>query len=171
MGIISSCELPPAALLGSYVKPGNYTDCYVTRVKRSLTLADYISAFYSTPLFAAERMILKWAVAKPSSRNDIEALANAQTEQFAAWFVEARSATELLLKDYRGRTRCWQKCEALGAEEQSAETRLYFGSAVVFAEPRERLEKSTNATFRALLPFHKLYSRGLLWSARRSLIA
>lgn len=131
---------------------------------------EYVSAFYSSSLFVLERFILKWAVSKPSSRSDIEALAQGTTTTFAAWAVEARRPGELLLKDYLGRTCSWLKCD-LASSDGAIETALFFGSAVIFSGSADAQENRSDMLYRALLPFHRLYSRGLLWSAKRKLDA
>ena len=168
MGNISSCELPHDALLREYVTGSNFTDCYVARIRKRIVLHEFVSAFYSSPLFTLERLILKWVFSKPSNRSDIEELANGTATTFAAWSVEARRPDELLLKDYLGRTRSWLKCEPVAADDKP-QTAVFFGSAVVFSNGIKSSERRSDALFRALLPFHKLYSRALLWSAKRKL--
>jgi hypothetical protein len=48
---ISTCEIPSCALLRRYVYEGAYTDCYVTRIRTSVSLAEYVEAFYTTAVF------------------------------------------------------------------------------------------------------------------------
>lgn len=168
VGTVSACDLPRNALLRQYVAEQTYTDCFVTTVRRSVSLQEYVAAFYASSLFALERYILKWGVSKPSSRADIGALADGTATTFAAWSVEARRADELLLQDYLGRTRSWLKCVPIESGDAS-ETAMFFGSAIVFSGDANQSEARSKALYWALLPFHKLYSRGLLWSARRNL--
>lgn len=168
MAGVTSCAVPNGALLGKYVMPGNYTDCYTACVNRKVELPEFVAAFYATPLFAMERVILKWVVSKPSNEADIRALADGTGVEFAAWSVETRKADELLLRDFRGRTRSWLKC-CPDTAAGTGRTALFFGSAVVGAVDTGRGTGPSRVVFRALLPFHRLYSRGLLWSAIRNL--
>jgi len=104
---IERCPLPHNALLKKYDRPGVYADCYRTDVIGAVTHKEYVGSFYTTSLFKLERTILRWAVSKPSS--DIQAiqLADGSTDTFAAWHVEDRCENQLLLCDFRGRTRSW----------------------------------------------------------------
>lgn len=163
---INPCELPPSALLRKYVYEGAYTDCYVTKIAASVSQAEYVEAFYTTVVFKLERLILKWAVSKPSSDCDAKRLAQARIDSFAAWSVEDRAPNQLLLCDFQHRTRSWLMVAPI--ECGTTGTRLYFGTAVVPARAKSG-EMSLGFTFRALLGFHKLYSRGLLWAARSRL--
>jgi hypothetical protein len=149
--------------LNAYAAPGNYTDCYVTRIDRSIGLTEFVRGFYSTHLFAIERLILRLAGSKTSSIKDIDALANGITENFAAWSVESRESNQLLLADHLGRTRSWLGCSPVEIRDPG-HTNLFFGSAVL-----KTGKGGPDAIFRAMLPFHKLYSRGLLFAARQNL--
>jgi hypothetical protein len=162
---IKACELPSSALLRKYVYEGAYTDCYETQIATAASLADYVEAFYTTPVFKLERWILSWSVAKPSSDADVRRLAQAGTESFAAWSVEGREADQLLLCDFQHRTRSWLM---VVPSEGGVGTRLYFGSAVVPVR-RKSGEPRLGFTFTALLGFHKVYSRVLLGAARSRL--
>jgi hypothetical protein len=160
---IESCELPPSALLRKYVYEGAYTDCYVTRIAASVSLAEYVEAFYTTAPFKLERFILRWVVSKPSSDSDARRLALAEVDSFAAWRVEGRGADQLLLCDFRQSTRSWLMVAP--AERNATGTRLYFGSAVVPVRTKSGAAHM-GFVFKALLGFHKLYSRVLLGAAR-----
>ena len=67
MTLIKPCQLPDDALLSAYIPKGAYTDCYKTEISKPVTHAQYVSAFYTTFVFKLERLILKWALSKPSS--------------------------------------------------------------------------------------------------------
>ena len=113
-----------------------------------------------TAVFKLERLILKWLVARPSTDAEARQLAQGSRDAFAAWTVEARTADQLLLGDFSGRTKSWLMVTAI---EGAAGTRLYFGSAVVpTGRPGQR---GVGFVFTALLGFHRLYSRILLRSA------
>ena len=148
--------LPDDAFLQTYAKREDcFSDCYKTRVKRSVSLEDYITAFYSTRLFRTERMMLG-AMGSPSTDADLAAMARGQSNRFAAWSVEDRKADQILLSDKSERTRSWLMVKADGSG-----TQLFFGSAVV-----PKVEGGDlGFVFRALLGFHKLYSRALLKAA------
>ena len=168
MPSIQRCELPAGALLGKYQLGGDYTDCYFTEVAGRVSHAAYVEAFYSTALFKVERLLLSWLVAKPSTDDDARRLAAGDLESFAAWSVEARSADQLLLCDFQGRTRSWLMVS--GAQSGAIEsTRLYFGSAVVPVVSTTSGTGTLGWSFRLLLGFHKVYSRALLYAAQSRL--
>jgi hypothetical protein len=165
---IRPCELPQGALLGKYLRGGTYADCYVTEVARPVSHAEYVEAFYTTAVFKVERMLLAWLVSRPSTDVQAQQLATGVLGSFAAWNVEGRSADQLLLSDFRGRTRSWlmiARVEGIGAPS----TRLYFGSAVVPVVNARSGQADLGFAFRAVLGFHKLYSRVLLHAARSRL--
>ena len=146
-------SLPSDALLARYAgNSKNYTDCFVKDVAETVSLTDFMAAFYTTPLFKAERLVLKIALRKPSTDADARAVAAGKVDAFAAWTVEDRTNTEALLCDIGGGTRSWFKVEPI-----EGGTRLYFGSAVT---------PGTGLLVRALTPLHKVYSRFLLSGAR-----
>jgi hypothetical protein len=165
---IHSCSLPDGAFLASYTRAGAYTDCYVTESARSVSQAEYVAAFYTTPVFKLERVILKWAVSRPSTDAEAKQLASGVIDKFAAWHVEKRSADQLLLSDLRGATRSWLMVAPLETPNGSG-TRLYFGSAVVPVRDSRTGKATMGPGFRALLGFHKIYSEVLLYSARSRL--
>lgn len=160
---VRSHALPPVALLRKYDDGHSFTDCYAAETAGDVTLADFVSAFYTTPLFRLERFILTWLVRRPSTDADAQALARGEADTFAAWRVEARADGQLLLT--AGRTRSWFMVAPVAMESGAPGTRLYFGSAVVAeaAQPGEKPE--LGLLFRALLGFHRLYSRALLSAA------
>lgn len=162
MASIHACALPEAALLRRYLQAGAYTDCYAVDVARPVSHAEYVEAFYTTAVFKLERLLLAWLVARPSTDLQARQLAGGARAEFAAWSVEARAADQLLMCDFHGRTRSWLMClptsDGLG-------TRLFFGSAVVPVVDRRSGQARMGPAFRALLGFHKLYSRVLLRAA------
>lgn len=166
MGPIRKSQLPGQALLRRYEQGGHYTDCYSTDIARSVSHSQFVAAFYTTFLFKMERLILKWALSRPSTDAEARQLAEQRRDNFAAWNVEARDDDQLLLCDFQGKTRSWLMVEALSTG-QSPQTRLFFGSAVV--RTRTGKEESRAFGFSPLLQFHKLYSVALLYFARRRL--
>ena len=167
---IESCAIPDAALLGNYLGEETYTDCYVTDIRGSVSLARYVLAFYTTPVFRLERLILKLVAARPSTDAEAAQLAAGSIDTFAAWYVEARRETQLLLSDFRRRTRSWLMVVPQ-AGAGGMRTRLYFGSAVVPVENPGTGRLELGSGFRALLGFHRLYSKVLLYATRSRLEA
>ncbi len=117
---------------------GAYSDCFNVNVNGTVSLEQFVAAFYTSRVFKLERLILKWAVARPSTDAQAQQLARGDTDTFAAWRVEQRRADQLLLAGFQGRTNsCLMVApvgEGIGAEigkTAGIGTRLYFGSAVV----------------------------------------
>lgn len=153
--------VPAHALHAHYAAQGAYLDCYVTHVDAPVSHAQFVEAFYTTWLFKLERWILGWSVKKPSTDAQARELALWRRKAFAAWSEEARAENQLLMCDYLGHTRSW-----LMVRPHHGGTRLYFGS-VVTARRNERTGKlELGHVHRALMGFHKLYSRALLACAR-----
>ena len=155
--------LPTSALLSRYAFEDNgtelphYTDCFVTSTSASVDLRTYVYAFYTTPLFRSERLVLR-LLGMRSRDEDITDVLDGRRSSFAAWTVEDRTDTELLMCDVNARTRSWFK-----VDPDATGTRLYFGSAVT-ADGNE-----LPGSYRALLKLHRFYSRRLLMAAERSL--
>jgi hypothetical protein len=162
MGQIQAIPVPDNALLARDRDSGAWADCYRLDIARDVTLPAYIEAFYTTPLFKLERAVLT-LVKRGASDRDAADLASGRSHRFAAWTVEGRTETEILLCDYLGKTRSW-----LSAAPAEKRTRLMFGSAVV---PHRSASGRTSLgpVFHALLGFHKAYSRALLRSAANAL--
>lgn len=168
MFTIESCDIPCNALLGKYLKDGTYTDCYVTDIASTTTHVQYVIAFYTTLIFKLERLILKLAVSRPSTDAQAGQLATGSLDEFAAWHVEDRCENQLLLCDFKGRTRSWLMVVPI-IEGSHVHTRLYFGSAVVPVVNPKTGKSSLGFVYRALLGFHKLYSVVLLYAAKSRL--
>lgn len=153
---ITASKVPSDSLLSAYVGGGAYTDCHSVTVPGSVSQAQYVEAFYTTPLFKLERAVLRLACS-PSTDAAAKELAMGQTTTFAIWRVENRREAELLLA--AGRTRSWLMAEP-ATEQHHNSTRLHFGSAVV---PKSNGQLGLEIT--ALQGFHRLYSRALLQAA------
>ena len=139
-------------------------DCFRVVASAPVSLADYIEAFYSSPVFRIERGLLGVALGKGASDVDARSLAAGRTQGFAIWSVEGRTETQILLS--AGRTRSWLRVDAGPAPGHPATVTLFFGSAVL---PGRDADAGPGFPFNALLGFHKLYSRALLASARSRL--
>jgi hypothetical protein len=109
-------------------------------------------------------------VSKPSTDAQAKQLAAGAIDSFAAWHVEKRSNDQLLLSDFRGRTRSWLMVAPLEAVN-GARTRLYFGSAVIPVQSARTGKNTLGVVFRGLLGFHRIYSEVLLYAAKSRLRA
>jgi hypothetical protein len=122
MSLIEEMELPDISLLYRYQIEGAYTDCYVTDIPGDISQAEYVEAFYTTPLFKLERWILSWLAFRPSTDEEANALALAKRDKFAAWDVEERNSNQLLMCDFQGSTRSWLMSEPVRAESPPVST-------------------------------------------------
>jgi hypothetical protein len=165
---VTPCELPQAALLRRYAGEGGYADCYTATTAAPVSQAAFVEAFYTTPLFKLERMLLGWFAGRPSTDDQARRLAAGSRDAFAAWSVEARSADQLLLADVSGRTKSWLMSVPAGGGAGEG-TRLLFGSAIVAVARAQSAKRSRGLVFRVLLRFHKLYSHLLLRAAKSRL--
>lgn len=152
---VTARPLPPGTLIQGYHDAGDYTDCFVGEVPGPVSQARYVEAFYTSRLFKLERLVLALLVAKPSTDEGARRLAAGETETFAAWSVEARTADELLMCDYQEMTRSW-----LMSRRGADRTTLCFGTVVA---PRRR--EGARKVFTALTWAHRIYARALLRSA------
>ena len=168
MSSIRPCALPEEALLSKYARAGAYTDCYTAEIAGPVSHAAYVEAFYTCRLFKVERFFLTWLVFKPSTDAQARELASGASSTFAAWRVEERSANQLLVCDFLSQTRSWLM---IGPPSNGGAgyTRLYFGTAVIPVRDKVSGQSRMSFAFRSLLPFHRLYSRALLYAARSRL--
>jgi hypothetical protein len=165
---IDSCRVPANSFLARYAVDGNYTDCYSTIIASEVSLAEFATAFYTTRLFKLERTILKWAVSKPSTDLEARRVADGLLDTFAAWTVEQRNSSEILMCDFRSRTRSWLKVE-LRQVAGETESQLFFGSAMVQRRASRPDKFPGRLAYNALIGFHKMYSRLLLRAAKDNL--
>jgi hypothetical protein len=157
-----ACPVPDSALMQRYVGQGaTYTDCYRVEVPQQVSLSEFVTAFYTTPLFRAERLILSLALRKRIHDGDINAMLSGRARTFAIWHVEEQSEDELLVCDAKDATRSWFWVMPL-AQGGAA---LHFGSVVLAQEGRP-LPKIVQYT----TPLHLFYARSLLNAARRRLL-
>ena len=167
---IRSCPLPDGSLLSTYRVNDAYTDCFACDVAGSVSHEQFVAAFYTTFVFRLERTILKWTVSKSSTDAQAQQLASGSLDEFAAWHVEKRCLNQLLLSDFRARTRSWLMVAPITMDNVPG-TRLYFGSAVVPVRNQKTGKAALGLVFRALLGFHKIYSVVLLRAAKSHLNA
>ena len=165
---VTRCPLPDGALLMRYADiEGGFTDCYTAGVRARVDLAGFVTAFYSTRLFKAERLVLKLAFRCPSTDADVRAMAAGDHDRFAIWTVEARAQDQILLCPKGGSTRSW----LMARPEREGWTRLYFGSAVVPTQVNDTVRVPRGSLSRPALWAHDTYSRLLLRAACRRLNA
>lgn len=181
---VAAAPLPEDSLLARLRGPECYRDAFRVEVPGRVTIAQYIAAFYASAAFTPERLLLG-LIGRGGSHAQIAALAEGRAERFAAWTVEAREPAssseavgqqglpassseavggqnpEILLRDFQNRTCSWLMVEpAVEGEPGTAATTLWFGSAI----------RALDAPLvRALMPFHRWYSRRLLAGAARAL--
>ncbi|CAN5153383.1 hypothetical protein BH11PSE14_BH11PSE14_04990 [soil metagenome] len=192
--MIRPCPRPHGTFLDRYAAAGAPADCYATEVPGTVSLQQFVEAFYTGRVFKLERLILRWFVGRPSTDAEVRQLAAGDRTDFAAWRVEKRADDQLLMCDYVGRTRSWFMVvpiatDALGAvgatgargaagatdapaadgSATGASTRLYFGSAVVPVMDRRTGMARMSWPYHVLLGFHRLYSRVLLRDAAANL--
>jgi hypothetical protein len=157
-------QIPDGSLIAQQAELfGYYTDCYGIELGHAATLPEFISAFYTTPLFRLERLILSLTPRGRMKDADVMALSSGESGRMAVWKVEARRDCEILLS--AGRTKSW----LMVAPSQSG-SQLFFGSVVVPEPPkREGGSPRLGPVFDSLLSAHRIYSRLLLGSAAQSL--
>ena len=168
MSPIRACALPEEAFLSKYARAGAYTDCFTAEIAKPVSHAAYVEAFYTCRLFKVERFFLTWLVFKPSTDAQARDLASGVSSTFAVWRVEERGANQLLVRDFLGQTRSWLMIGP-SSNGGAGYTRLYFGTAVMPVRDKVSGQKRMSFAFKSLLPFHKLYSRALLYAARSRL--
>ncbi len=170
---IDRTPVPDWSLLRRYRAPENpeawdfYQDCFTAHVPRVVTLSEYIEAFYKGTAFRLERWILRFAVSKPSTDADVQALAAGHAQTFSAWNVLQRTESQILLEDFQGRTRSWLAVLPSGSAQP--ETRLHFGSGIAAISNPQSQAPEISLGFRLLGGFHIRYSEVLLDAARRAL--
>jgi hypothetical protein len=147
---------------------GGYGDCFSVTVDRAVNLADFVFAFYTSPLFCIERWMLRALVGARSSDAAARALADGSAASFAVWYVGDRTATQLLMCDRYERTRSWFRVVPM----DGARTLLQFGSAVAAASGGGAGAGAGRRIggFRLLLGFHVMYSQLLLHAAKIALV-
>ncbi|MEO0523677.1 MAG: hypothetical protein AAF088_12240 [Pseudomonadota bacterium] len=162
MAQVELIPAPEGSFLADHERiEGVYVDCYTTRHDGHISLTELIDAFYTSPLFKAERLVLRVMARSPSTDADVRALATGEAQSFAAWRVEARRDAEILLADKAGRTKSW-----LSVKPDGAGTRLFFGSVVLPVKGRGG-KPTLGPVFHSLLGAHKIYSQALLAAAGR----
>ncbi|MEM1132354.1 MAG: hypothetical protein AAGH53_05415 [Pseudomonadota bacterium] len=147
MSKIDSIAVPHDSLLAEFGPAHAYRDCFARCVSGHVSLADFIERFYCGRAFRPERLVLG-LIGRGASDTDAIRLASGEAQSFAAWNIVERRDREILLQDFRGATASW-----LSVRHHGDTTTLLFGSWV--GQPDRTI-------VRALMPFHRWYSRVLL---------
>lgn len=151
MAKIEPIPVPPDSLLAAFGPASAYRDTFTRTVPGSVSLEGFITRFYCSMAFRPERLALG-LIGRGASNAGAMKLARAETQSFAAWNVIERRDDQILLQDFSGATASW-----LSVRPESSDTglgtQLLFGSWV--GQPDRPLVK-------ALMPFHRWYSRWLL---------
>jgi hypothetical protein len=169
---ISRNAVPEDSLLTTYrggkhpQRWGAYADCFSTPIEREVGLASFVQAFYTTGLFKLERFILRMTIGAASTDEQARAIAGGSGDTFAAWYLGARTPTQLLICDRYESTRSWFAVKPL----PGGGTLLQFGSAVAARRAAADEPPRLRPVVRALMGFHVLYSQALLAAARRRLL-
>lgn len=165
---VSAGSEPDAALIREYARlPGGYVDCFYADVGGRVTLSDYIEAFFSTPVFRAERLMLNLTANGRSNRQSASELASGSSDKMAIWTTQARDDAQILMIAGNGPVFTWLMVEE--AQTDAFSSRLYFGSAVLPTATGKDGTPKMAAGFRVFLGLHIFYSRLLLWWAARDL--
>ena len=145
---------------------GGYGDCFVVSIDRTVALAEFVVAFYTSPVFRIERWILRVAAGAPSTDQEARDLMAGSRDSFAVWSVAERTDTQLLMGDRYGKTRSWFRV----TPQESAATLLQFGSAVASRSNSGAVPRARGSLFGLLLKFHVVYSQVLLHAAKRGVM-
>lgn len=169
MAKVSGSESAPSdALTKRDRDKGAMTDCFYIDKPGNVSLEEYISAFYTTRLFKAERAILSIVIRKPSTDKDAILLSQNKTDRFSAWTVEERTFNQILLRDFKGDTKSWLMVQPMTTKALPT-TRLYFGTVVVPKKISKDGKASVSYIFHLFGGLHRIYSRALLKSAYNKL--
>jgi len=165
---VTQDAVPDDALLRTYrggARPERWQqsgDCFRTSVDQVVSLAEFVFAFYTSPIFRIERVILGLLAGTPSTDTEARRLADGSGMSFAVWRVGQRTATQLLMCDRFERTRSWFGVVPLS----DGKTLLQFGSAVASRSVERSARRIPVSLFRVLLKFHVMYSQVLLHAAK-----
>jgi hypothetical protein len=170
---ITQDAVPEDALLCTYrggLRPERWEgsgDCFSVTADRLTSLAEFVFAFYTSPVFRIERVILRLLAGAPSTDAEARSLAEGSGTSFAIWRVGERTATQLLMCDRYERTRSWFGVVPL----KDGRTLLQFGSAVASGGHRRIAAGAARGNlFRLLLRFHVVYSQVLMHAAKRGVM-
>ena len=88
MGNVTAALQPEHSLISEQsMLEGYVTDCFSAEVSKAVDLSDLIEAFYKTPLFRLERLVLSFAPSGRLRDTDITALSKGQVDRISVWQV------------------------------------------------------------------------------------
>lgn len=161
---VSSRPLPEQALLHRHaVLAGVQSDAHCVCVPGPVSIAAFVTAFFTSRAFAPEALILRLTLRRATGPVAVAALAEARSSRYAAWHVEERDDTQLLMAVGTGPIRSWW----MVCPMPSGKTELWFGSAILPVKSGTRV----SVGFRLLNRFHLTYARFLLRGAAKALRA
>ncbi len=169
---VSSGSVPEGAFISQYsTTHGGYSDCYYVDIQKDVALSDYILAFFNTPIFRMERLILNLVPSGRSNEQCVLGLASGTGDKMACWKTEKRDENQLLLAVGDGPIRTWLMVQGKQSSETTPTktTRLYFGSAVLPTSMTKDGHPKLAIVFKLFSGLHIFYSRLLLWWAARDL--
>ena len=166
---IKETDFPSGALLLDHdenMQPA-MADCFSLTLNKNVTIASFLAAFYTSKIFKIERKILAFALQKPSTDEQAIALSKSQRDTFAIWTQAYRDNEQIVLSDFKGSTKSWLMVKQI----TSSETQIFFGTAVMPTVKKDGSLGEPSKLFVILGSFHRLYSKLLLWSAAKVLVA
>ncbi|MFT6557059.1 hypothetical protein [Sneathiella sp.] len=159
-------NIPDSSYMQVYDKtPGCQTDAFCFKVDFSVSLEHFIHAFFDSPIFRLERLLIRILTRKQAGLIQVKKLASGTEKTFAVWQVAKRSNREILMKVGTGPIRSW----LAAYPDQEGRTSLYFGSAVLPTKGGKNGSQQVGFLFQATAWFHEFYSRLLLQSAAKNL--
>ena len=117
---VTQAAVPEDSLLRTYrggARPECWQgqgDCFAVYLDKRVSLADFVLAFYTSPVFRVERFILCALAGARSTDAQARQLADGADIAFAVWHIGERTATQLLMCD---RYEWTAGCEACADEE------------------------------------------------------
>lgn len=161
--------VPDDALLATHalIGPGAYTDTVSVEIEGTVSLPDFIEAFYSSRAIQPELFMIGVLFRKPTSRQQVSDLAHGRIDALAAWRVGERRADQILMREILSdKTRLYLMVRP---SADGGTTELLFGTAVLPVGVQADGSPRMSVLFTALLGFHELYARILLRSAKARL--
>ncbi|ETW00708.1 hypothetical protein H310_07265 [Aphanomyces invadans] len=135
--------------------PDQHVDVYQTTLSKPVSVELAAKAFFQSPVFQAERVILRLAGAGSTTDAEIDAMAFKEGEHVATFRVLETKENEVLF--------CWDESDAVNGHSWLAVTdsghTLLFGSTI----------RNRSAFIRWVTPLHLVYAQIVLASARYQL--
>ncbi len=163
---VEKTAIPLDSFMSAYKQiDGCSADAFRGYLEFPVTLEALITAFFGSPIFTLERLLLKSIGQANTSRSDITGLAAGTQEKFAAWKVEDRNESEVILKVGSSPIRSW----LMARPDGDGKTAIYFGSAVLPQTTNRNSKPQVGSSFRFFMGVHNFYSCLLLKSTIKNL--